>query len=89
VRPLVLPANQPRRFYRGCARIAAFRGDPPDGEYVPEDWVGSTTALFCVDDPGLSRLDDGSLLREQIPYAAGEAVLTGEVRAIRCLPPTA
>jgi mannose-6-phosphate isomerase len=63
----VLPANQPAdRFYRGGARIAAFRGEPPRGTHAPEDWIGSTTALFGADTLGLSRLPDGGLLADAV-----------------------
>ena len=41
--PVLLPANQFPRFYRGGAAIAELRGTGDDGQYVPEDWVGSTT----------------------------------------------
>lgn len=63
----VLPANQPAdRFYRGGARIAAFRGEPPRGTHVPEDWVASTTTLFGERTLGLSRLPDGGLLADAV-----------------------
>jgi mannose-6-phosphate isomerase len=64
VRPCALGANQLRRFYRGGAAIAAFRGDKDAGG--PEDWVGSTTEAFGTDGLGLSRLPDGRLLRDAI-----------------------
>jgi mannose-6-phosphate isomerase len=63
---VVLPANQPRRFYRGGDAIARFRGDPPTDGWRPEDWVGSTTALFGEQVTGLSRLESGVLLRDAI-----------------------
>jgi mannose-6-phosphate isomerase len=66
VKPVLLDANQPQRFYRGGARIASFRGMPPLGEYVPEDWVGSTTELFGDHGGGLSVLPDGAVLRDRI-----------------------
>jgi mannose-6-phosphate isomerase len=64
VRPIVLPPNGIPRFYLGGATIAALRGTEPEGERVPEDWVGSTTTVFDEDDLGLSRLPDGRLLRD-------------------------
>jgi mannose-6-phosphate isomerase len=64
--PLVLGPNQPRQFYRGGPRIAGFRGSTPDSEYLPEDWVGSTTELFGRDGAGLTILDDGRTLRAAI-----------------------
>jgi mannose-6-phosphate isomerase len=66
VRPVLLPANQPRRFYRGGDAIARFRGDPPTDGWRPEDWVGSTTALFGEQVTGLTRLASGVLLRDAI-----------------------
>jgi mannose-6-phosphate isomerase len=47
MQPILLPANQPRSFYRGAGRIAAFRGAaPPADPYHLEDWIASTTARF-------------------------------------------
>ena len=70
--PVVLPPNQLARFYRGGARIKQLRGpsadagasDPAAGG--PEDWVGSTTTALGADTAGLSRLPDGSYLRDAI-----------------------
>jgi mannose-6-phosphate isomerase len=64
--PVVLPANQPRQFYRGGAAIAALRGVPPVSEYGPEDWIGSTTPRFGQTTDGLSTLPDGRLLRDAV-----------------------
>ncbi|MFC7375418.1 carbohydrate kinase [Brachybacterium sp. GCM10030268] len=67
MRPVRLDRNQPRgRFYRGGARIAAFRDVPVQGEFEPEDWVGSTTEVAGEPGLGLSRLPDGALLRDAI-----------------------
>jgi mannose-6-phosphate isomerase len=63
---VALPANQPRRFYRGGDAIARFRGDPPTDGWRPEDWVGSTTALFGEQVTGLTRLESGLLLRDAV-----------------------
>jgi mannose-6-phosphate isomerase len=58
------------RFYRGGALIDRLRGEPERDGDRPEDWLGS-----CVDarnpgrdEPaaGLTRLEDGSLLRDAI-----------------------
>ncbi|HEX4724311.1 MAG TPA: mannose-6-phosphate isomerase [Pseudonocardiaceae bacterium] len=65
-RPIVLPANQPRQFYRGGAAIAALRGVPPQSEFGPEDWVASTTTRFGQATDGLSALPDGRLLRDVV-----------------------
>ena len=64
MRPILLPANGIPRFYLGGPEIAALRGAAVAGERVPEDWVGSTTTVFGEDELGLSRLPDGSLLRD-------------------------
>lgn len=62
-----VPSNRPpERFYRGGARIAAFRGEPAAAEREPEDWIGSTTTIFGESELGLSRLPDGRLLRDVI-----------------------
>lgn len=64
--PLILGPNQPRQFYRGGTRIAAFRGITPASDYLPEDWVGSTTELYGHPGAGLTVLDDGRTLRSAI-----------------------
>jgi len=66
MRPVKLPANQLRRFYRGGPAIARFRGSASAEGYVPEDWVGSTTAAFGNDKEGLSQLPDGRLFRDAL-----------------------
>ena len=67
MRPIVLPANQPpERFYRGGDLISRFRGDPPAGESVPEDWIASTTTVFGHESLGLTTLPSGEVLREAI-----------------------
>jgi mannose-6-phosphate isomerase len=66
VRPLRLPPNQFHRFYRGGARIDALRGAPAGEDGRPEDWVGSTATSWGSEDEGLSRLEDGSVLRDAI-----------------------
>jgi mannose-6-phosphate isomerase len=64
--PLKLSPNNFHRFYRGGSGIAEFRDIPFRDRYTPEDWVGSTTSIFGCDGPGLSRLEDGRLLRDSI-----------------------
>ena len=71
MRPVKLPANQFRRFYRGGAAIAGFRGAAAAGEYVPEDWVGSTTTAYGGDSEGRSRLPDSRLLRDALAADPG------------------
>ncbi|HVN11036.1 MAG TPA: class I mannose-6-phosphate isomerase [Kineosporiaceae bacterium] len=66
--PLLLPPNQFDHFYRGGARIAALRGtDPGPTPYRrPEEWVASTTTRAGQATQGLSRLPDGTLLRDAL-----------------------
>ena len=66
MKPLVLPPNQFHRFYRGGARIDALRGAPEGEDGRPEDWVGSTATSWGSDTEGLSRLEDGRLLKDAI-----------------------
>lgn len=67
MKPIVLPANQPRdRFYAGGAAIAAFRHDPPAASHTPEDWVASVTSVRGELEAGLTRLPDGSLLVDRV-----------------------
>ncbi|MFK4761501.1 class I mannose-6-phosphate isomerase [Microbacterium sp. ZW T5_45] len=63
----VLPANRPaQRFYRGGTRIAQFRNLPDLEQYVPEDWVASTTTVFGDPVLGLTTLADGTTLAESL-----------------------
>jgi mannose-6-phosphate isomerase len=66
MKPLLLPPNQFHRFYRGGARIDALRGVPEGEDGRPEDWIGSTATSFGSDSEGLSRLEDGRVLRDAI-----------------------
>ncbi|MBT2395389.1 class I mannose-6-phosphate isomerase [Streptomyces sp. ISL-100] len=66
MRSFVLGPNQPQRFYRGGPAIAAFRGLASQGEWYPEDWVGSSTSLFGDEHLGLTRLDSGETLAEAV-----------------------
>jgi mannose-6-phosphate isomerase len=66
VKPLLLPPNQFHRFYRGGARIDALRGVPQGEDGRPEDWVGSTATSWGSDTEGLSRLEDGTVLKQAI-----------------------
>jgi mannose-6-phosphate isomerase len=63
--PQLLPPNQVEHFYRGGDRIAAFRGGS-GGLYRPEEWIASVTTLAGQEALGLSRLCDGTLLRDAI-----------------------
>ncbi|WP_043321607.1 class I mannose-6-phosphate isomerase [Mycetocola saprophilus] len=66
--PIVFGAHQPdERPYRGGAGIAAFRGtEAAASEFTPEDFVASVTEVHAGGGIGLSRLDDGSLLRDAV-----------------------
>jgi mannose-6-phosphate isomerase len=66
IEPIVLAANQPRRFYRGGARIADFRGSSQEFPNTPEDFIASVVETGKGDGDGLSRLGDGALLRDLI-----------------------
>ncbi|MCA1654995.1 MAG: class I mannose-6-phosphate isomerase [Pseudonocardiaceae bacterium] len=64
--PVPLAANQPQRFYRGGAAIAALRGDDPPMAFGPEDWIASCTTLHGVATTGLTTLPGGELLRDAV-----------------------
>jgi mannose-6-phosphate isomerase len=68
VKPIPLAANRFPRFYRGGSAIDELRGGAPGaaGAFLPEDWVGSTTAAFGSGGEGLTYLEDGRTLREAI-----------------------
>jgi mannose-6-phosphate isomerase len=61
-----LPPNGVPRFYRGGPAIGELRGFDPGGENVPEEWIGSTALVFGETELGLSRLPDGTRLRDAI-----------------------
>jgi mannose-6-phosphate isomerase len=66
MKPLRLPPNQLHRFYLGGPRIAALRGTPLEDDHTPEEWVGSANTSFGQDEEGLSRLEDGTFVRDAI-----------------------
>lgn len=66
MKPISLGPNQPPRFFDGGAAIARWRGLPDGDGRAPEDWVASTTPLFGEAEAGLTRLPDGTLLRDAI-----------------------
>jgi mannose-6-phosphate isomerase len=76
VSAILLPPNQPNRFYRGGAAIARFRGLPSVDDHVPEDWVGSTTSLLGDDERGRTVLPDGRRLVDAL--AAAPVAFLGE-----------
>lgn len=66
MRPIALGPNQPPKFYRGGAAIAAFRqGSKHAAGDGPEDWIASTVGTFGTTE-GLTTLPDGRLLRDAI-----------------------
>jgi mannose-6-phosphate isomerase len=68
--PLRLEPTRVYRFYRGGAQLARFRGGEAEDGSFPEDWVcsvtGATNAGRQQADEGLTRLEDGRLLREAV-----------------------
>jgi mannose-6-phosphate isomerase len=66
VKPEALPPNVLRHFYAGGPRIAAFRGVELESDHMPEEWLGAVSTTFGSDTRGLSRLEDGTLVRDAI-----------------------
>jgi mannose-6-phosphate isomerase len=70
VRAEPLPQTRVYRFYSGGALLERFRGGAGEDSDHPEDWVGSVTDARNpgreVPGEGLTRLEDGRLLREVI-----------------------
>jgi mannose-6-phosphate isomerase len=66
VRPLPLPPNLLHRFYLGGERIAQLRGTPVADDHMPEEWIGAVNTSFGDPSEGLSRLEDGTLVRDAI-----------------------
>jgi mannose-6-phosphate isomerase len=64
MKPIALPPNILRHFYAGGERIAAFRGTEP-ADHTPEEWIGAVNTTFDGA-RGLSRLPDGTLVRDAI-----------------------
>jgi mannose-6-phosphate isomerase len=77
VKPQLLPPNVLRHFYAGGARIAALRGLTLDSDHMPEEWLGAANTTFGADERGLSRLEDGTFVRDAI-QADPEAYLGAE-----------
>jgi hypothetical protein len=76
-----LAANQPRRFYRGGAGIARFRGVSQEFPNSPEDFIASTVETNAGGG-GLSELSDGRVLRDLI--AADPEGFLGPDRRLTC-----
>jgi mannose-6-phosphate isomerase len=66
VKPQRLPPNVLRHFYAGGARIAALRGLELDSDHMPEEWLGAVNTTFGDSERGLSRLGDGTLVRDAV-----------------------
>ena len=66
MKPQSLPPNVLRHFYAGGARIAALRGLELDSDHMPEEWLGAVNTTFGDTERGLSRLEDGTLLRDAV-----------------------
>ena len=66
MKPIELPPNLQRHFYAGGPRIAALRGLDIDAERMPEEWIGAVSAMFGQPERGLSRLADGTLVRDAV-----------------------
>jgi mannose-6-phosphate isomerase len=66
VKPLRLPPNLLHRFYLGGERIAQLRGTPVTDDHTPEEWIGAVNTSFGESTEGLSRLEDGTFVRDAI-----------------------
>jgi mannose-6-phosphate isomerase len=66
VKPLPLPPNVLRHFYKGGERIARLRGLTLESDHMPEEWIGAVNTAFGHEERGLSRLEDGTLVRDAI-----------------------
>ncbi len=66
MQPIELGPNQPRQFYLGGEAIAELRGISEADGYRPEDWVGSATPRYGMEEDGLSRLPGGRYLRDAL-----------------------
>ncbi|RYV51510.1 class I mannose-6-phosphate isomerase [Pengzhenrongella frigida] len=66
-RPVPIGRNTPPTFYRGAGRIDLFRGGAPaDASERPEDWVASTVTRWGEETSGLTMLDAGGTLRDEV-----------------------
>ena len=66
MRPFVLPPNLQCHFYSGGGRIGELRGLRVESDHVPEEWIGAVNSAFGEPERGLSRLADGTLLRDAL-----------------------
>jgi mannose-6-phosphate isomerase len=66
-RTQLLPVNQVEHSYRGGDRITALRGGSgAGGPRRPEEWIASMTTMTSDPARGLSRLPEGTLLRDAV-----------------------
>jgi mannose-6-phosphate isomerase len=77
MKPQLLPPNVLHHFYAGGARIAELRGLKLESDHMPEEWLGAVNTTFGDSERGLSRLEDGTLVRDAIE-ADPEAYLGAE-----------
>ncbi len=77
MKPQLLPPNVLRHFYAGGPRIAALRNLALDSDHMPEEWIGAANTTFGDAERGLSRLEDGTLVRDAV-QADPEAYLGPE-----------
>jgi mannose-6-phosphate isomerase len=70
MKPMLLESTRVYRFYRGGALLGRFRGGSEEDGAFPEDWICSVTEASNPGrdeaQPGLTRLEDGRLLRDAI-----------------------
>jgi mannose-6-phosphate isomerase len=67
MKPQALPPNVLTHFYAGGPRIAALRGLDDVTDRMPEEWLGAVNTTFGAQDGrGLSRLADGTLVRDAL-----------------------
>jgi mannose-6-phosphate isomerase len=64
--PIVLPPNVLHHFYAGGARIAEFRGLDLADDHMPEEWIAAVNTTFGDATRGLSRLPDGTYVRDAV-----------------------
>lgn len=86
VAPIVLAPNRPaERPYRGGEGILRFRGipvtDEPAAEWMPEDFVASTTEVFAGGGVGLTVLPNGTSLRAEVAAHPDDYLGDAHVRA--------
>ena len=75
MRPVALPPNLIDHFYAGGAKIAALRGIETTSTHQPEEWLAATVCRAGSESVGLSRLPDGTYLRDAV--AADPSAWTG------------